>query len=106
MASNGVQTIIECLKYITTGALPPGARSGQSFIHDPKVRNLKKSKSDGHGFGLNYFHSCLLQMAGKSEVKAQIKLRFTNRVPQTMVCVRNFQVSESQAGEMILTFRD
>ena len=34
----GKTTIIECLKYACTGALPPGARNGQSFVHDPKVR--------------------------------------------------------------------
>lgn len=32
-----VQTIIECLKQACTGDLPPNTRSGQSFIHDPKV---------------------------------------------------------------------
>ena len=32
-----LQTIIECLKQVTTGELPPNTRSGQSFIHDPKV---------------------------------------------------------------------
>lgn len=31
------QTIIECLKVSCTGELPPNARSGHSFIHDPKV---------------------------------------------------------------------
>lgn len=34
----GKTTIIECLKYACTGALPPGARNGQSFVHDPKVQ--------------------------------------------------------------------
>ena len=33
----GKTTIIECLKYITTGSLPPGTGTGQSFVHDPKV---------------------------------------------------------------------
>lgn len=32
-----MQTIIECLKLSCTGELPPNARSGHSFIHDPKV---------------------------------------------------------------------
>lgn len=32
------QTIIECLKYATTGDLPPGAKGG-AFIHDPTVRS-------------------------------------------------------------------
>lgn len=48
------------MKYVTTGALPPGASSGQSFVHDPKI-------------------------AGTSEVKGQIKLKFKNRINQTMV---------------------
>jgi hypothetical protein len=30
------QTIIECLKYATTGELPPNSKGG-AFIHDPKV---------------------------------------------------------------------
>ena len=32
-----IQTIIECLKYITTGALPPNSDKGKSFIMDTKV---------------------------------------------------------------------
>ena len=32
-----VQTIIECLKQCCTGDLPPNIKSGQGFIHDPKV---------------------------------------------------------------------
>ena len=32
----GVQTIIECLKYASSGELPPGAK-GAAFVHDPKV---------------------------------------------------------------------
>ena len=67
----GKTTIIECLKYATTGCLPPGAQSGQSFVHDPKI-------------------------AGRTEVKGQIKLKFKNRVPQTMVCVRDLQVTQTR----------
>ena len=32
------QTIIECLRYITTGDFPPGSK-GSTFVHDPKVRH-------------------------------------------------------------------
>ncbi|KAI8848969.1 hypothetical protein BC829DRAFT_362193, partial [Chytridium lagenaria] len=32
----GKTTIIECLKYATTGDLPPNSKNG-AFIHDPKV---------------------------------------------------------------------
>ena len=46
----GKTTIIECLKYATTAALPcPGAM----FVHDP-------------------------QIAGENEIKATIKLKFTD----------------------------
>lgn len=30
------QTIIECLKYATTGDMPPNTKGG-AFVHDPKV---------------------------------------------------------------------
>jgi DNA repair protein RAD50 len=33
---SGKTTIIECLKYATTGELPPNSKGG-AFIHDPKV---------------------------------------------------------------------
>ncbi len=36
---SGKTTIIECLKYATTGELPPNSKGG-AFIHDPKVRFL------------------------------------------------------------------
>ena len=28
---------LECLKYVTTGDVPPGSNKGSSFIHDPKM---------------------------------------------------------------------
>ena len=31
-----IQTIIECLKYVTTGDQPPNTKGG-AFVHDPKV---------------------------------------------------------------------
>jgi hypothetical protein len=37
MKINRLKTIIECLKYATTGDLPPNSKGG-AFIHDPKVR--------------------------------------------------------------------
>uniref|UniRef100_A0A667YI07 RAD50 double strand break repair protein n=1 Tax=Myripristis murdjan TaxID=586833 RepID=A0A667YI07_9TELE len=48
----GTHTIIECLKYATTGELPPGAKGG-AFVHDPK---------DAH----------------ETDVRAQIRLQFTD----------------------------
>ncbi|KAJ8871344.1 hypothetical protein PR048_027661 [Dryococelus australis] len=34
---SGKTTVIEALKYATTGDAPPGSMRGQSFIHDPKL---------------------------------------------------------------------
>ncbi|KAJ0606193.1 putative DNA repair protein Rad50 [Helianthus annuus] len=65
----GKTTIIECLKLSCTGELPPNARSGQSFIHDPKV-------------------------AGETETKAQIKLRFKTAAGKDVVCIRSFQLTQ------------
>ena len=35
-----LQTIIECLRYATTGELPPNSKGG-AFVHDPKVMQTK-----------------------------------------------------------------
>lgn len=33
----GKTTIIECLRYVTTGDAPPGSHNGRNFVHDPKM---------------------------------------------------------------------
>jgi DNA repair protein RAD50 len=40
---SGKTTIIECLKYATTGELPPNSKGG-AFIHDPKVSHSLLAK--------------------------------------------------------------
>lgn len=40
----GKTTIIECLKYMTTGVMPPGCTKGGAFIHDPKVAHEREVK--------------------------------------------------------------
>ena len=67
----GKTTVIECLKFGTTGAFPPGSSSGKAFVHDPKV-------------------------SGATEVKAQIKLRFKNYGAQRMVVVRSMQLTQKK----------
>lgn len=52
-----------------TGELPPNSRSGQNFIHDPKV-------------------------AGETEVKGQIKLRFVSAIGQEHTVTRNYQLTQ------------
>lgn len=71
VGSNGAgkTTIIECLKHACTGELPPNSRSGHTFIHDPKV-------------------------AGETETKGQIKLRFKTAAGKDVVCIRSFQLTQ------------
>ncbi|GAA5930091.1 MRX complex DNA-binding subunit [Sporobolomyces koalae] len=69
---SGKTTIIECLKYATTGDLPPGSKGG-AFVHDPTV-------------------------AGTSEVKAQVKLRFNNTSREKMLVERRLQVTKKKTA--------
>ncbi|KAL8973149.1 MAG: hypothetical protein Q9197_002473 [Variospora fuerteventurae] len=64
------KTIIESLKYATTGDLPPNSRNG-AFIHDPKRR----------------------EMCGEKEVLAQVKLQFRDPSGAKLVATRNVSVT-------------
>jgi DNA repair protein RAD50 len=64
---SGKTTIIESLKYATTGDLPANSKTGGAFIHDPKLRNEK-------------------------ELMAQVKLSFRSTSGVRMVATRNMQV--------------
>lgn len=57
------------MKYATTGDMPPNAKNGQAFVHDPKI-------------------------AGEREVKAQIKLRFRSVNGKPIVCTRSLQLTQ------------
>ncbi|EFW13558.1 conserved hypothetical protein, partial [Coccidioides posadasii str. Silveira] len=64
---NRDNTIIECLKYATTGELPPNSKGG-AFIHDPKLCHEK-------------------------EVLAQVKLAFKSTSGARMVVTRSLQLT-------------
>jgi DNA repair protein RAD50 len=68
MNGSGKTTIIECLKYITTGELPPNTKIGGGFIHDPNL-------------------------CGEKEVLAQIKVQFRSTEGVRMVCTRSLQLT-------------
>ena len=70
------QTIIECLKYATTGDQPRNSRGG-AFVHDP-------------------------QMANEKEVKAQVKLRFFAANGQRMLAVRNLLVTMKKNSSLTM----
>lgn len=73
---SGKTTIIECLKYATTGDQPPNTRGG-AFIHDPKMANEK-------------------------EVKAQVKLRFHAANGTRMLAVRNLSVTAKKTSGLTM----
>ncbi|EME46566.1 hypothetical protein DOTSEDRAFT_70544 [Dothistroma septosporum NZE10] len=75
---SGKTTIIECLKYVTTGELPPNAARGASFVHDPS-------------------------MAGEKEVLAQVKVSFTSANGARMVCTRNLQLTVKKTARTVKT---
>ncbi|KAF9731038.1 hypothetical protein PMIN01_10996 [Paraphaeosphaeria minitans] len=62
-----LQTIIECLKYATTGELPSNSKTGGAFIHDPKLTSY-------------------------NEVMAQVKLSFRSSSDVPMVVSRKMQL--------------
>ena len=64
----GKTTVIECLKFITTGLLPPNAKLGGAFVHDPKL-------------------------CGEKEVLAQVKVSFRSTQGLRMVATRNLKLT-------------
>ena len=67
-----LQIVVECLRYATTGALPPGSSSGRAFVHDPKVE-------------------------GETEVKASVKLLFeTADKSKRYLAIRNMQLTQKK----------
>ncbi|KAI5481385.1 DNA repair protein rad50 [Pseudohyphozyma bogoriensis] len=76
---SGKTTIIECLKYATTGDLPPNTKGG-AFVHDPSI-------------------------AGTSEVKGQVKLRFFNSRKEKMLVERRLQVTKKKTAASGLTMK-
>ncbi|CAL4082296.1 unnamed protein product, partial [Meganyctiphanes norvegica] len=71
-------TIIESLKYITTGDVPPGCGKGASFIHDPK-------------------------MARDHVVRGQIKLAFYDPKGQKIIASRSAEVTQKQKALQMKT---
>ncbi|KAI1323542.1 hypothetical protein F5Y16DRAFT_383484 [Xylariaceae sp. FL0255] len=74
---SGKTTIIECLKYATTGELPPNSKGG-AFIHDPKLCNT-------------------------SSVKAQVRLRFKAPPNNTYTITRNVELSVKKTTRSMKT---
>lgn len=74
---SGKTTIIECLKYATTGEQPPNSKGG-AFIHDPKL-------------------------CGEKEVLAQVKLSFKSTTGAKMVATRSLQLTVEKTTRTLKT---
>ncbi|KAK2060280.1 P-loop containing nucleoside triphosphate hydrolase protein [Colletotrichum caudatum] len=74
---SGKTTIIECLKYATTGEQPPNSKGG-AFVHDPKL-------------------------CGEKEVLAQVKLAFTSTSGHKCVATRSLQLTVKKNSRSLKT---
>ncbi|KAI8306520.1 DNA repair protein rad50 [Colletotrichum sp. SAR11_59] len=74
---SGKTTIIECLKYATTGEQPPNSKGG-AFVHDPKL-------------------------CGEKEVLAQVKLAFTSTSGLKFVATRSLQLTVKKTTRSLKT---
>ncbi|KAF2820210.1 hypothetical protein CC86DRAFT_360788 [Ophiobolus disseminans] len=70
---SGKTTIIESLRYATTGDLPPNSKVQGAFIHDPKLKDEK-------------------------EIMAQVKLSFKSTSGVRMVATRSLQCTIKKTG--------
>ncbi|KAL8778552.1 MAG: hypothetical protein Q9194_001935 [Teloschistes cf. exilis] len=72
---SGKTTIIESLKYATTGEMPPNSKANGAFIHDPKL-------------------------AGEKEVLAQVKLSFRDPSGARLVVTRSVSVTVQRTKKL------
>ncbi|ETS82001.1 hypothetical protein PFICI_07003 [Pestalotiopsis fici W106-1] len=77
---SGKTTIIECLKYATTGELPPNSKGG-AFIHDPKL-------------------------LAQADVLAQVKLKFLTPPDATHVVNRSLQLTLKKTTRSVKTIEN
>ena len=75
---SGKTTIIECLKYVLTGMMPPNTKVGGAFIHDPALK-------------------------GDKEILAQVKLQFTSTQKHTLTVTRNLQLTVKKTARSLKT---
>lgn len=89
---SGKTTIIECLKYATTGELPPNSKGG-AFIHDPKVRRIPCPPLPWPFVTMSDILLTTTQLCGEKEIMAQVKLSFRSTVGESYVVTRSLQLT-------------
>ncbi|KFH00781.1 RecF/RecN/SMC N terminal domain-containing protein, partial [Toxoplasma gondii VAND] len=66
----GKTTVVECLKFATTGELPPCVDRGRGWVFDPRLLDA-------------------------AEVKAQVRLRIHTKGGKELTVVRSMQLSQT-----------
>lgn len=83
------QTIIECLRYATSGELPPGSKGG-AFVHDPKVSYAPLTQKPST-YGKWMFCSCHFYYYPGRILESFLKsfyLTVNSRTPMRLMCER------------------
>lgn len=75
---SGKTTIIECLKYVLTGMMPPNTKIGGAFIHDPALTSEK-------------------------EILGQVKLSFKSTQNHSLVAARRIQLTVKKTARTMKT---
>ena len=70
----GKTTIIESLRTMTAGSMPPNTHSGKTFLHDPRISNV-------------------------AETKAFLKLKFTTTTGKEVFALRSFQLMNKKTKQ-------
>jgi DNA repair protein RAD50 len=70
----GKTTIIESLRTMTAGSMPPNTHNGKTFLHDPRISNV-------------------------AETKAFLKLKFTTTSGKEVFALRSFQLMNKKTKQ-------
>lgn len=92
---SGKTTIIECLKYVTTGDLPPNSKNG-AFIHDPKARNSPLHHPLSFVTRLT---RSIVQLCNETTVLANVGVKFTSLDGKQHVVHRKLQCKIEKSGK-------
>lgn len=93
---SGKTTIIECLKYVTTGELPPNSKTNGAFVHDPKLSGQSESPA-----------AVVLKFRGtdgaKHVITRRIKVTVTKGGSRKMSTIATSVKTEAPNGEILTT---
>ncbi|KAK6587822.1 hypothetical protein RS030_81361 [Cryptosporidium xiaoi] len=102
---SGKTTIIECLKASITGELPPNSKSGQYFVHDPKLSDTPEVRGQIRLIFRDYQYEKRIQVVRSFQL-SHIKNKKTSASssndikPQFKVIESILQTKDDETGEI------